>query len=89
MGTLRRTFGDLVSVRVPGASTETALDTMTKTLRRDDLAQALAAAQNLEPKPRTALEPWLARARLRQSGLSAVATLQSSAIRELAGTASQ
>ena len=89
MGTLRRTLGGLVSFRVPGAPTETALETMSRALRRDDLDQALAAARTLDDKPRAALEPWLARARLRQSGISAIMTLQSSAIRALAATASQ
>jgi hypothetical protein len=89
MGAIRRSLGDLVSFRLPGASTETALDTMGKALRRDDLTATLAAAQNLEPKARTAVEPWLARARLRQAGLSAIATLQAAAIRDLAATATQ
>jgi hypothetical protein len=89
MSALKRTFGDLVSFRMPGASTETALDLMAKALHRDDLGQALVASQGLAPKARAALEPWLARARLRQSGLAAVTSLRASAIRSLAATATQ
>jgi hypothetical protein len=89
MGAIRRSLGDLVSFRMPGASTESALGAMDKALKRDDIAEALRAAQGLEPRAKAALEPWLARARQRQSALAAVTTLRSAAIRTLATTSIQ
>lgn len=86
-GTLRRTFGDVVTIHTQNSSADNAIDALSRALKRDDLSQTMAAAAELDPKSRAAIEPWLDRVKIRQSGLSAVESLRANAMRDLAAAA--